>query len=52
MAKSIPPTVRPLNGRIRPATAATTSGIGIFITVSTANIILANVVVITAVPLA
>ncbi|MEI6052683.1 MAG: hypothetical protein WCQ44_08290 [Opitutaceae bacterium] len=45
MAESIPPTPRPLNGSIRPATAV--------ITVITATIILANIVVVTtAVPLA
>ena len=48
MAESIPPTPRPLNGSIRPATAVI-----IIITVITATLILAHIVVVTtAVPLA
>jgi hypothetical protein len=48
MAESIPPTPRPLNGSIRPATAVIVT-----ITVITATIIFANIVVVTtAVPLA
>ena len=50
MAESIPPTPRPLNGSIRPATAVI---VIVIITVITATIIFANIVVVTtAVPLA
>jgi len=52
MAESIPPTPRPLNGSIRPATAVIVIVI-VIITVITATIIFANIVVVTtAVPLA